>query len=284
MGNMAIVVDSACCLPEEIRKEYAIEVVPLNIHCQGESYQDGLDITPLQIYALQRADKVLTTSAPPPGTFVDIFSRVAKNSKDILCLSVASTYSATFSSMQSAMDMVRRQLPKLRIELIDCCTGSAAQALVALTAARAAKLGHSLNDIITKVQQSIPRVEISLVLDTLKYLERGGRAPKIGAWATSLLRLKPVVTNSMGHARLLGMVRSRTQGIDRLVKSVKEKAGLNKLRAIVVHSDLEKEARLLENRLHTEVNCSETYVTEVSAVVAAHVGPGAIGIAFCASE
>ncbi|MBM3172444.1 MAG: DegV family EDD domain-containing protein, partial [Chloroflexi bacterium] len=183
-----------------------------------------------------------------------------------------------------AMDIVRRQLPKLRIELIDCYTGSAAQALVALSAARAAKLGHSLNDIIIKVQHVIPKVEISLVLDTLKYLERGGRAPKIGAWATSLLRLKPVVTNSMGRARLLGMVRSRAQGIDRLVKSMKEKAGPNKLQAIVVHSDLGKEARLLENRLHTETNCSETYVTEVSAVVAAHIGPGAIGIAFCPSE
>jgi DegV family protein with EDD domain len=247
--DVTIVIDSACCLPEEIRKEYAIEVVPLNIHCKGKSYQDGLDVTPQQIYALQRADEVLTTSAPPPGTFVDIFSRLAKTGKDVLCLSVASTYSATFSSMQSAMDMVKKQLPRLRIELIDCRTGSAAQALVALTAARAARLGHNLNAVIAKVQHKIPRVEINLVLDTLKYLERGGRAPKIGAWATSLLRLKPVVTNSVGHARLLGMVRSRAQGIDRLVRSMKEKTSLNKLQAIIILSDLEKEARLLENRL-----------------------------------
>jgi len=284
MGRVAIVTDSACCLPKEIEEEYHIEVVPLNIHCQGKSYQDGLDITPQQIYALQRADETLTTSAPPPGTFVETFCHLAKRSKEILCLTVASSYSATFSSVQSAMDTVKGQLPKLRIELVDCYTGSAAQALIALSAARAAKLGNNLNEIITKVQQNIPKVEINMVLDTLKYLEKGGRAPKIGAWATSLLRLRPVATNAMGHAHLLGMVRNRAQGIDRLVKSIREKTGFNKLRAIIIHSDLENEAKLLEHRLHTEFNCNETYVTEVSAVVATHIGPGAIGIAFSAAD
>lgn len=75
-------------------------------------------------------------------------------------------------------------------------------------------------------------------------------------------------------------MRSRAQGIDRLLKAVRQKVGLKKLSAIVVHSELEDEARELERRLFSEFDCRETYVTEVSAVVAAHTGPGAIGIAF----
>jgi len=181
--------------------------------------------------------------------------------------------------MQSAIDTAKGQLPKLRIELVDCYTGSAAQAIIALIAARASALGKNLNEVMSKVHQAIPKVEITLVLDTLKYLEKGGRAPKAGVWATSLLKLKPVVTNRVGHAHLLGMVRTRSQGIERLVKAIRQKAGIKKLTAIVLHSDLEHEAGELERRLLSEFNCQDIYVTEVSAVVAAHIGPGAIGIA-----
>jgi len=280
MGIVAIVTDSVSCMPQEIKTEYQIEVVPLNIHTRDKTYQDSVDITPRQVYSLLRADETVTTSAPPPGTLIEVFHRLAEKAREVLCLTVASSYSATFSSMQSAIDMAKQQLPKLQIELVDCCTGSAAQALITLTAVRASRLGNDLSEVISRVHQAIPRVEITLVLDTLKYLERGGRAPKAGAWATSFLKLKPVATDRMGHAHLLGMVRSRAQGIDRLLKAVRQKVGLKKLSAIVVHSELEDEARELERRLLSEFDCRETYVTEVSAVVAAHTGPGAIGIAF----
>jgi len=283
MNHVAIVTDSASCLPQEIKNEYEIELVPLKIHNRDKTYSDIIDITPHQVYALLKADEVLTTSAPPPGIFLEIFHRLATKAKEVLCLTVASTYSATFSSMQSAIETAKKQLPKLRIELVDCYTGSAAQALIALTAARAVKLGENLNQIISKVNQIIPETEITVVLDTLKYLERGGRAPKIGAWATSLLKIKPVVTNRMGHAHFLGMARSRTQGIERMFKTMKEKIGLNRISAIIIHSELETEATELERRLRSEFNCNETYVTEISAVVAVHLGPGAIGIAFLPS-
>jgi len=283
MNHVAIITDSASCLPQEIKDEYEIELVPLKIHNRDKTYLDAIDITPQQVYSLLRADEILTTSAPPPGTFLEIFHRLATRAREILCLTVASTYSATFSSMQSAIDTAKKQLPKLRIELVDCYTGSAAQALIALTAARAAKLGDNLNRIISKVNQVIPKAEITVVLDTLKYLERGGRAPKVGAWATSLLKLKPVVINQMGHAHFLGMVRSRAQGVERMIRAMREKIGSNRVSAIIVHSELETEAKELERRLHSEFNCNETYVTEVTAVVAVHLGPGAIGIAFLPS-
>ena len=279
MGSVVIVTDSASCLPREIQSEYGIEIVPLNIHNQDKTYQDSVNIVPQQVYSLQRADETLTTSAPSPGEFVETFQRLAERSREIICLTVASSYSATFSSMQSAIDTAKNQLPKLRIELVDCYTGSAAQALIALIAARASALGKNLNEVMSKVHQAIPKVEITLVLDTLKYLEKGGRAPKAGVWATSLLKLKPVVTNRVGHAHLLGMVRTRSQGIERLVKAIRQKVGIKKLTAIVLHSDLEHEAGELERRLLSEFNCQDIYVTEVSAVVAAHIGPGAIGIA-----
>lgn len=283
MKHVVIVTDSASCLPQEIKDKYEIELVPLKIHNRNKTYSDIIDISPHQVYALLRAGEVLTTSAPPPGTFLETFHRLATRAREILCLTVASTYSATFSSMQSAIETAKKQLPKIRIELVDCYTGSAAQALIALTAARTVKLGGNLNQAISKVNQVIPKAEITVALDTLKYLERSGRAPKVGAWATSLLKLKPVVINRMGRAHFLGMVRSRSQGIERMIRTMREKIGPNSVSVIIIHSELETEARELERRLHGEFNCDETYVTEVSAVVAVHLGPGAIGIAFLPS-
>jgi DegV family protein with EDD domain len=283
MKHISIVTDSASCLPQEIKDEYQIELVPLKIHHGNKTYTDIIDISPHQVYDLLRAGEVLTTSAPPPGTFLETFHRLAKRAREILCLTVASTYSATFSSMQSAIKTAKKQLPKIRIELVDCYTGSAAQALIALTAARTVRMGGNLNQTLLKVNQVIPKAEITVALDTLKYLERSGRAPKVGAWATSLLKLKPVVTNRMGHAHFVGLVRSRSQGIERIIKAMREKVGPNKVSAIIIHSELESEARELEHRLHTEFDCDETYLTEVSAVVAVHLGPGAIGIAFLPS-
>ena len=283
MKHVVIVTDSASCLPQEIKDEYEIELVPLKIHNRNKTYSDIIDISPHQVYALLRAGEVLTTSAPPPGTFLETFHRLATRAREILCLTVASTYSATFSSMQSAIETAKKQLPKIRIELVDCYTGSAAQALIALTAARTVKLGSNLNQTISKVNQVIPKAEITVALDTLKYLERSGRAPRVGAWATSLLKLKPVVINRMGHAHFLGMVRSRSQGIERMIRTMREKVGPNSVSVIIIHSELETEARELERRLHSEFNCDGTYVTEVTAVVAVHLGPGAIGIAFLPS-
>jgi DegV family protein with EDD domain len=283
VNHIAIVTDSASCLPQEIKDEYEIELVPLKIHHRNKTYTDIIDISPHQVYALLRAGEVLTTSAPPPGTFLETFHRLATRAREILCLTVASTYSATFSSMQSAIKTARRQLPKIRIELVDCYTGSAAQALIALTAALSVKMGDNLNQTMAKVNQAIPKAEIIVALDTLKYLERSGRAPKVGAWATSLLKLKPVVINRMGHAHFVGMVRSRSQGIERMIRTMREKIGTDKVSAIIIHSELETEARELERRLRSEFNCDKTCVTEISAVVAVHLGPGAIGISFLPS-
>ncbi len=280
MGRVAIVTDSASCLPEEIKIEYGIEAVPAYIHHRDRTYQDNIDIIPQQVYNLLKAGELLTTSAPPPGTFLEVFHRLAEKTKEILCLTVASTYSATFSSIQSAIEAAKKQLPKLRIELLDCYTASAAQALIVLTAARAVRLGDNLHQVVAKVKQVIPKAEIIMVLDTLKYLERGGRAPKAGAWATSLLKIKPLVTNRMGQAHFLGMVRSRAQGVELMIKAIRGKIGGKKVSSVIVHTNLKNEATELEQRLRAEFNCYETYITEATAVVAVYLGPGSIGAAF----
>ncbi len=283
MAKVAIITDSSSCLPHEIEEEYKIRVVPLELSCAGKVCSEA-DISPEEVYALQKRGKTLTTSAPSPGAFLEIFRQLAGKTKDILCLAVSEKYSGVFTSMQAAIEGAKRELPHLKAKLMDCCTGSAAQALVTLVAARAAVVGESLAEVGEEVQKIIPKVEIIMLPDTLRYLQKGGRAPKVAAWATSLLKVKPLATNRLGEAHLLGVARSRSQGIERMMKAMKEKTKQKKIHAIVVYSEISDEAGKLKQRIQGELDCAEIYVREVTPAVAVHLGPGAIGVAFYAED
>jgi DegV family protein with EDD domain len=283
MTHVAIVTDSSSCLPREVEEEYEIRVVPLELHCAGKTYSEA-DIPPKEVYALQREGKTITTSTPSPGAFLETLRQFATEAKDILCLAVSEKYSGVFASMQAAIEETKREIPQLKVRLMDCRTGSAAQALVALVACRAAAIGKSLAEVGEEVQKIIPKVEIIMLPDTLRYLQKGGRAPKVAAWATSLLKIKPLATNRLGEAHLLGVVRTRSQGVERMMKAMKRKAKQKKIHAIVVYSEISDEAENLKQRIRGELDCAEIYVREVTPAVAVHLGPKAIGVAFYAED
>ncbi|MFH1560020.1 MAG: DegV family protein [Chloroflexota bacterium] len=114
----------------------------------------------------------------------------------------------------------------------------------------------------------------------LHYLARGGRIPRIAAWAGSALRLKPMMELSQGEIRLLGRPRTRQRAIEHLLTIVHERAGDDPIRANVMHAMALDDALTLKERLLTEFNCVETLVSEFTPVMGAHTGPGLLGIAF----
>jgi DegV family protein with EDD domain len=284
MPNVAIVTDSSGCLPHEIEKEYEVRLVPVELNYAGKVYRAEVDISSKEIYALQRGGKTISTSPPSPGTFLETFRQLSSKTKDIFCLAVSEKYSGIFASMHAAIEEAKKELPQLKIKLMDCRTGAAAQGLITLVASRAAAMGKSLAEISEEVQKVIPKVEIILLLDTLYYIQKIGRAPKAADWITSLLKIKPLITNRLGEAHLLGVVRSRDKGIERIMKAVKQKTEQKQIHAVVVYSEISAEAEELKERIRGELDCVEIYVREVTPEVAVALGPGLIGIAFYAED
>ena len=258
-------------------------MVPVEVIYGGRAYQDEVDITAKEVYALLKEGKTLTTSVPSPERFLQAFHQLEERTKEILCLSLSSKYSAAFTSVQLAIEVARRESPQLKIELVDCHTSMVSQALATLAAAKAVASGKSMAEVVTEVQKITPQIEMLVLLDTLEHLRRGGRVPGIAAWASSLLKIKPVVSQRLDEVHLVGMVRSRSRGMERVMRELREKVRGKRIEAVLAYGDMEEEASLLKDWISSGCDCGEFYIREVLPSVAVHAGP-LLAVAFYAAD
>ena len=167
--------------------------------------------------------------------------------------------------------------------MIDSRTAAGALGLVTLAAARAAAESKSLDEVIKVVHNMIPKVHMIGVMDTLFYLAKGGRIPKIAAWAGTVLKIKPIFSLSQGRPAPVTAVRTRSRGMERLLEIIGQRIGANgPLHVIVMHANVLEEAEGLKQRITSEFNCAEIYVKDFTPVMGVHTGPGLLGVAFYA--
>jgi len=286
MPSVAIVTDSTSCLPREEVERYSIEVVPLNLVHEGHIYRDGRDLTADEFYRLLKASKRLPTTSPAsPGEYLEVFRRVGEKARSILCISVSAKLSGMFDSARAAAELATEVLPRTAIQVIDSKTAAMAQGFVVLAAARAARLGNSLPEVMDAAARMMPRVELVAALDTLHYLARGGRVPMVAAWATSILQIKPILKLARGEVRLLERVRTRKRSLSRLLELMRERVGKKgPVHASVFHAQARDEALALQERVIREFQPKELYLTEFTSVMGVHTGPGVVGIAYYAED
>jgi len=281
MARIAIVTDSVSCLPRDLLREYGIKVVPVELHYRGRTYRDGEDVTPEQVYSwLAQGPELPTTSAPPPAAFLEAFRQFKDRS--ILCITVASRLSAVFASARLAKEASEELLEKKDIEVLDSGSACMAQGFVVLAAAREAARGRDFDEVVSTAKKLASRVHVLGMLDTLYYLVRGGRVPKVAAWVTELFQIKPILRIAGGEIGLVSRVRTRQKALERLVEIVRRqidgKGG--SLHLAVHHVSCPETAEELRAKLLEEFKPVELYVTPFSPVMGVHTGPGLIGLAF----
>ncbi len=280
MKRVAIVTDSTACLPKELVEEYDIRVVPVAFIFEGRSYRDEIDITPSELYQLlETGDKLPTTSAPPPGAYLEAYRELSQRTDSIVCITVPRELSMVFQTAMQAKEVAREALPNTSISVIDCHTAAGGQGLIVLEAARAAAKGASLEEVLKVVKDMMPRVHLFVMLDTLYYLAKGGRIPKVVAGAGSVLRVKPFLTVADGKIRMLTPVRTKRRGLERMLKIMRERTK-GPVHVIVMHANVLHEAEELKARISSEFDCAEIYVTDFTPVMGIHTGPGLVAIAF----
>jgi len=282
MGKVAVVTDSTACLPGMLVKKYEIEIVPMEFALDGKVYRDGVDITPLEFYKfLSRVKELPTTSAPSPATYFEVIKKVAEKTKSVLVVTVSTKFSHAFDSAKAAIMMTKEKLSGIDVEVLDCGTAAGAQGLVVLAAAKAAAFGESLARVVEVARVLMPKVHLVAFIDTLRYLAKGGRVPEVAAWASSLLKIKPVFELlPLWKGVSVCRVRTRSQAIERLVDLLREKADRKPVHVIVMHTNVLDEAEKLKERIALEFNCVEIYVVDFTPVMGVHTGPGLLGIAF----
>ncbi len=279
---MQIVTDSGVdlLLPQERLAELNIHVVPLVVTLDGKSYREGVDIQPDEFYQLlAETDSLPVTSQPSAGDFAETYRRLAAVDPDILSIHISAGLSGTLNAARTGASTV----PEANVTVIDTKTLSAAAGWQVEAAARAAKAGWSMEQILGLMERIGDASESAYTLKELKYLIHGGRISHMKGLIASLLNIKPLigVEKVNGTYVQLGQMRS----FKAAVKSLADRIGNlhapgSALRVQVLHSYNPQGAALLREFIDQRFNCSWLPEGNLSLVLGAHTGPSMVGVAY----
>jgi DegV family protein with EDD domain len=278
--RVRVVVATSTCLTVEQASALGITLVPLRIGVDGRDYRDMIDIGPAELYRLLRQGVMPTTASPSVGDYAAAFDAAPG---PVLCLTVGSRISA----MDAAARLAAEEAGARAVDIVETGTAAGGLRLVALAAARLAGEGLALEPLGVRVRAICARVEMSGMLETVEYLARSGRVPEIARWGTSVLRVRPVVRFEAGSGRLAALARTPLRGVDEMRKLVREGARRQGagpcgegVVCTVFHGDAADLADELERRLREDLPAAELSISEMTAAMAIHVGPGVVGEAF----
>ncbi|MCH8224321.1 MAG: DegV family protein [Chloroflexi bacterium] len=279
--DVAVVVDSCSCLPPELLQQWDITVAPHEITADGRTYRDGVDLHPEQFYKLLKMKRGKLTTAPPrPQQFLEAFIAAGKLAPNVLCLTISSKFSAAYQSARAAAVLAGSRMTDVRVEVVDSLAVAGASGLIALAAARWAAKGYTMEQVISEVDQLIPKVDMFAFLESLHYLGRSGRVGKLQVWTGSILRTRPLTELKLGEARILEKPRSRAKAMQRLLELMGQRVGRSQITLNVMEADSREDAEALLGKIRSEFNCREAILSECTPAIGAYTGPGLLGVAF----
>jgi DegV family protein with EDD domain len=277
MKEVVVATDSAANLPRIVTEQLGIEVIPLWIQMDDESYQDGVDIQPLDFFRrLQQQFRRLQTSQPSLGEFLEFYRRIQEKARSIVSIHVTSRYSGVFQAARVAA----AELAPYPIEVVDTGTIAMAQGFVALAAARAAAAGASMAEVVQRARSVVPKVDLIAAVETLEYAVRGGRLAWAARMVGNLLNVKPLVRVRNNEVGILGQARSRAKAIRQLLDTLAQQVGDATVHIAILHTGAVEEAQRLKEEILSRFRCAEVYIEPVTPVLGVHAGPGALGLAY----
>ncbi len=276
--TVRVITDSSAVIPPEWADRYGLHVINHDLAWPDGSISRG-DVPYSAVAArLASGAKPPTTGAPAPAVYERLYQDALGAGQRIVVLCPSSQLSGTYRSAELAA----RAVADPNVCVVDTRTAAAGQGIVAIEAARAAGAGRDLEAVVDRALSVAKRTPIWATLVQLEFLRRSGRIPAIAALGANALRLEPVVRYAEGSPNLVGVVRRPRAGYDRLRREwEKSFIGATPLRFIAFHSaradEAEEVCEYVRSRAQT---ASEAVATEVPAALAAHTGPGLLGIAW----
>jgi DegV family protein with EDD domain len=277
--TVRIVTDSTCDLPEGRRQVAGVVTVPLRLHFGDREFRDRVDLDDLQfLERLSSAKQPPRTSQPPPGDFEEVYRRLLVAPDDeVVSIHIAAALSGTVGSATVAAAAVDPE----RIHVVDSRTVSLGTGLQVLAAIELAVQGRSAPEIVAELASMPQRTGIICLLDTLHYLQLGGRIGKVQAMVGSVLSIKPIISlGEDGAVVPIGRVRSRAVGIRRLSELLVEHRPLARCGVLYVGDPADAE-RLLQDARGTFPGM-DILLQHASPVIGSHCGPGTL--AYCYLE
>jgi len=277
--DIRIATDSTCDLPDELIAKYDITIVPLHIQQGENTYLDGVNLTREQFYAqLPKFNPSPTTAAPGPEVFIDAWNNLAdKGTKAILSIHISESLSATINSARIAAERFSR----IPVTVLDSSQLSLGMGFIVEKAAQMAELGYKMEDILTSLAEVMKRTYVFASLKTLEYLRRSGRMHFALARFGELIQIKPLLHMNQGNPTP-HRVRTHSKATARLLEWLAEYAPFERL--AIVHAGVQKEAEEMLLRIKEYAPNGDIPIVQITPVLGAHLGIGALGFACISKE
>jgi DegV family protein with EDD domain len=272
--TLRIVTDSTADFEADEARDLGIEVVPLTVVFGDQALLDRVEITPEQFYRRLVESRITPkTSQPPVGRFAAAFERLAaEGATEILAICLSSRLSGTLGSAHLA---AAGPPSGVRVETFDSLLVAGGLNALARRAADLARAGATLDEVVHVLRAMLPRIQIHILLDTLEYLQRGGRIGRAQALLGGMLSIKPIVSVEDGQVGASERVRSRPRGIDRLYEHI---VGLSDVeRVIVQHTGAPDDALRLVARASSALPDAAVELRWIGPVVGVYTGPRGVG-------
>ena len=286
MNNFKILSDFGCDLPEHLLTQYGIEVIPTNLHIEGEGSvrSDSLDVT--DFYAKLREKKMIKTSAINMQMFKNRFEEHLAQGIDVLYVGMSAGLSATFTAAKLAAEELAEEYPERKVRLLDSRSGSGGVGLIAYLAAQKREEGADLEEVHTYMTDICSRMHSWFTVDDLFFLKRGGRLSTATAIVGSLFMIKPILTvDDEGKLFAWGKGRGKKGAIDIIVRRAEELAFDPENSTFVIsHADCMEDAVALEMLLRTKWDIQNIITTDIGPAFGAHCGPGGLALFFIGKE
>ena len=279
MNKIKLISDSTCDLSLQLLKQHDIDIVPLLVNFNEDSYRDLIDLNTPKMYELVEKHKILPkTSAASPGAFFEVFNKYLNQGYQIIYMGIGSKFSATLTSAYTAKQMIDSN----DIYLIDSMNLSSGSGLLLLKAATYIKEGLSAEQIVEKVNHLVPKVRSQFVIDTLEYLYKGGRLSALSAMMGGMLKIKPIIKVRNGEMVVGKKARGNIlKGVDILLQEfLSQLDEIDTQFVMVTHSLAHNSFIYIRDKLDKIKQIQNLYETDAGCVISSHCGKGTIGILY----
>ena len=274
--TVRIVTDSASDITDQMASEFGVAVVAQNVHFGTVAFKDNVNITPDDFYSmLAGSPKLPTTSQASPGEFARVYDQLGRDADGIVSIHISSRLSGTYHSAIQGASLTSASCP---VKVIDSLQGSMGLGLVVIAAAEAANRGTDLEEVAAVARDAASRARCFTMLETLEYLQKGGRIGKAQALLGSALRIKPMIIIKDGEPHPLGKARTSRRALAVMKQTARGFAPIESL--AVMYSTTPEVASEVANDLSDLLpGGASPYIARFGPVLGVYTGPGAIGIA-----
>jgi DegV family protein with EDD domain len=276
--NIKITSDSTCDLSKELIEKYDISIIPLTVIKDSKNYSDGVDITTADIFAhVAAGGDLCSTAALNIEEYTNVFSQYSDKYDGVIHINISSGFSSCHQNARLAAE----EFDNVRV--IDSKNLSTGQGLVVLTACELAKTCQSLDEIVEKLNEMIPKVEASFLLDRLEYMVKGGRCSSAAALGANLLGLKPCIEVKDGKMSVVKKYRGNySKCLASYVKDrLADRDDLARKHLFITRTPVADDClNAVKNAVDEYADFENIYWTEAGCTVSCHCGPGTLGVLF----